>query len=45
VGWRIHSSPVKGVSGAIFYWAPSQFSMTIYESTGAVGADDSIRHL
>jgi hypothetical protein len=42
---RIHSPPVKVVSGAISEWAASQFSLTIYESTGAVGADESIRHL
>jgi hypothetical protein len=28
---------VKGVSGAISEWAASQFSLTVYESTGAVG--------
>jgi len=44
-GRRIHSSPLKGVSGAIFEWAPSQFSLTVYESTKAVGADESIRHM
>jgi len=43
--WRIHSSPVKGVSGAIFDSATSQFSLIVYELTGAVGADESIRHL
>jgi hypothetical protein len=26
-------------------WAPSQFSLTVYESTGAVGADEFIRHM
>jgi hypothetical protein len=36
---------VKGVSVAIFEWAPSQFSLTIYESTKAVGADEFIRHM
>jgi hypothetical protein len=45
VGKRIHSSPVQGVSGAIFEWAASHFSLTVYESTGAVGADESIRHI
>jgi hypothetical protein len=44
-GTRIHSSPVQGVSGAICEWAASQFSLTVYESTGAVGADESIRHM
>jgi hypothetical protein len=29
----------------IFDWATSQFSLTVYESTGAVRADESIRHL
>jgi len=42
VGWRIHTSPVNGVSGAIFDSAASQFSLTVYESTGA---DESIRHV
>jgi hypothetical protein len=45
VGRRIHSSPVQGVSGATFDWAPSQFSLTVFESTKAVGADESIRHM
>jgi hypothetical protein len=44
-GCRIHSPPVKAVSGAISEWAASQFSLTVYDSTGAVGADESIRHL
>jgi hypothetical protein len=34
---------VKAVSGAISEWAESQFSLTVYESTGAVGAYESIR--
>jgi hypothetical protein len=41
----MHSSLVKGVPGAISEWTASQFSFTIYESTGAVGADEFIRHL
>jgi hypothetical protein len=45
VGGRIHSSPVKSVSGAICEWAATQFSLTVYESTGAVGAEDSLCHL
>jgi len=45
VGWRIHSSPVKGVLSATFEWAATLFSLTVYESTGAVWADESIRHL
>jgi hypothetical protein len=36
---------VKGVSGAIFKWAPSKISLTVYESTKAVGVDESIRHI
>jgi hypothetical protein len=36
---------VKGVSEAIFDSAASQFSLIVYESTGAVGRDESIRHL
>jgi hypothetical protein len=30
---------------AISEWAASQFSLTVYESTGAVWADESIHHL
>jgi len=45
VGTRIHSSPGKAVLGSISEWATSQFSFTIYESTGAVGADESVRHM
>jgi hypothetical protein len=45
LGFRIHSPPVKAVSVAISEWAASQFSLTVYESTGAVGTDESIRHL
>jgi hypothetical protein len=30
---------------AISEWAASQFSLTVYESTGAVGADESKRHM
>jgi hypothetical protein len=37
VGWRMCSSLVQGVSGAIFDWAQSQFSLTVYESTGLWG--------
>jgi hypothetical protein len=33
---------MKGVSGAIFDSAASQFSLTVYESTGA---DESTRHV
>jgi hypothetical protein len=45
VGWRIHSSPFKAVLGAIFEWAATQFSLTLSESTAAVWADESMRHL
>jgi hypothetical protein len=41
----MHSSPVKAVSGAISEWAASQFSLTVYESTGDVGVYESIRHM
>jgi hypothetical protein len=30
---------------AISEWAATQFSLTFYESTGDVWADESIRHL
>jgi hypothetical protein len=36
---------MKEISGAIFEWAATRFSLTGYESTGTVGADESIRHL
>jgi hypothetical protein len=36
---------MKAVSGAISESAASHFSFTPYESTGAVGADESIRLL
>jgi hypothetical protein len=36
-GLSIHSSPLKGVSGSIFDWAPTQLSLTVYESTGLWG--------
>jgi hypothetical protein len=45
MGWRIHSSPEKALSGAISEWATTQFSLTLYESTGAAWADESIRNL
>jgi hypothetical protein len=32
---------VKALSGAICEWAASQFSLTVYESPGAVGVDES----
>jgi len=31
--------------GCISEWEASQFSLTVYESTGAVGADESVRHM
>jgi hypothetical protein len=45
VGTQIHSSPGKAVSGSLSEWAASQFSLTVYESTGAVRADESVRHM
>jgi hypothetical protein len=45
VGWRIHSLPQKSVSRATSKWAATQFSVTVYESKGAVLADKFIRHL
>jgi len=45
VGWRIYGSPVKAVLGAVYEWAATHFSLTVYESTGAVWSDESIRHL
>jgi len=35
---------VKEVSGALFGWAATWFSLRVYESTGAVRVDESIRH-
>ena len=45
VGCRIHSSPVIVVSGALSEFASTHFSLTVYEYTGAVWVDESIRHL
>jgi len=45
LGCRFHSPPLKTVSAAISEWAASQFSLTVYESTGAVWSDESIHHL
>jgi hypothetical protein len=36
---------VKEVSGALSERGATWFSLTVYESTGAVWADESIRHL
>jgi hypothetical protein len=36
---------MKAVPGAISEWAATQFSLTVYESTGAAWADESIRNL
>jgi len=44
-GWRIHSALVKAVSGAISERATTRFFVTVYESKGAVWANESIRHL
>jgi hypothetical protein len=38
-------SSLETVSGALSDWAATQFSLTIYESTGAVCADESTSHL
>jgi len=38
-------SSLKTVSVATFEWAATQFSLTVYESTGAVCADESTGHL
>jgi len=43
--FRIHVSPLKGVSAMIFQSAPSLFSLTFSESTGAVSSSESTRHL
>jgi hypothetical protein len=40
-----HSSPVKAVSGAISEWSATQFSLMFSESTGVMGAEDSLCHL
>jgi len=45
LGWRIHSSPVKPISRAIFEWAATQFSLTLFESVEAVCDEESIRYL
>jgi len=44
VAWRIQSSPANAVSGAIFEWAATQFSLILYESIGAMWANESIHH-
>jgi hypothetical protein len=43
--FRIHASPLEGVQVMISELAVTQFSLTIYESTGAVGAEESTHHL
>jgi len=45
VGWRIHSSPVKTVSGAVSKRATTQFFVAVYESKGAEWPDEFIRRL
>ena len=45
VGWRINLTPVEAVSGAISDLATTQFSLTVYESTGAVCVDESKHQL
>jgi len=44
-GMTNHSSPVKAVSGAISKWSATQFSLTFYDSTGVMRAEDSLCHL
>jgi hypothetical protein len=41
------NSRVTSISslGGFIDWASIQFSVTVYESNGAVWADESIRHL
>jgi hypothetical protein len=38
-------SSLEAVSEVISEWAATQFSLTVYEATRAVWADESIRHL
>jgi hypothetical protein len=38
-------SSLEAVSEVISEWGATQFSLTVYEATGAVWADESIRHL
>jgi hypothetical protein len=38
-------SSLETISGAIFDWAATLFSLTVYESTEAVCADESTGHL
>jgi len=45
VRWRIHASALEAVLVMISEYARTQFSLTIYESTGAVCADESKRQL
>jgi len=44
-GMTKHSSLVKAVSGTISEWSATQFSLTFFESTGVVRAEDSLCHL
>jgi len=43
--FRIHASPLEGVSIIIYESAATQLSLTISESIGAVSADKSMHHL
>jgi len=43
MSWWIHASTMKAISLIIFESAATQFSLTIYETTGAVSADESMR--
>jgi len=40
-GLTNHSSPVTAVSGAIFEWSSTKFSLTFSLSTGVVRSEDS----
>jgi len=40
-----HASSLETDSLPIYEWAATQFSLTVFESTGAVCADESKRHL
>jgi len=45
VGWRIHFLNCESSFGGSLWVGRTQLSLTVYESTGAVWADESIRHL
>ena len=43
MSWRIHASTMKAISLMISESAATQFLLTIYETIGAVSADESMR--